>query len=154
MAGYLIHLSPSVPIHFKQPSRSGKISSPDNTCIISKFCHGTSVIMVLITAFISYSVYLHTDFSVHDKAQFEYARFGVAQYRLPQSHLRIKIIRASYNPKKHTDHCCIAFTQRLENFNVRNTYSVPTAYQFYTTHRLAWCNAPPKANLHSPHRAL
>ena len=154
MSGHLIHINPSVPKHFKQPYRSGRISSLDNTCVISKWCHGTSVIMVLIAAFISNSFYLHTDFSIHDKAQLEYACSGAVKYCVPRHHFGRKIISARYTPVKHADHCCFAFTQRFENFNVHDTYSVPTAYHFYTTHRLSWCNAPPTANLQSPHRAL
>ncbi len=154
MAGHLIYIKPSVPNHFKQPCHFGKISSADNTGVICTWHHSISVILVLISAFIYSSVYLHSDLSIHDKGQLEYSRSGVAKYCESQRHFCIKQISTSYTPVKHADRCCFAFTQRLEKFNVRDTYNVPTAYQFYSTYRLVWCNAPPTANLQSPHQAL
>ena len=148
MARHLIHIILSVPY------RSGRISSLVNTCVISTWCHGTSAIMVVLIGFIGCSVYLHADISGHNKAHLEYSRSGAVKCCVTKQHFDRKIITASYNPAKHTDHCCRVFTQRLENLDVGDTYSVPTAYHLYTTHCLAWCNAPPTAHLSSWHRTL
>jgi hypothetical protein len=148
MVKHLIHI-----IH-SAPYRSGRISALDNPCVISTWYQGSSVIVGALIAFISCSVYLHADISVHDKAHLEYARSGAAKYCLSQHNFGRRIISTCYNPAKHTDRCCCVFTQRLENLNVGDTYSLPTAYHFYTTHCLAWCNAPPTAQLYSWHRIL
>ena len=126
MARHLIHIILSVPY------RSGRISSLVNTCVISTWCHGTSAVMVVLIGFIGCSVYLHADISGHNKAHLEYSRSGAVKCCVTKQHFDRKIITTSYNPAKHTDHCCRVFTQRLENLNV----VIPIVYQQPTTYIL------------------
>lgn len=154
MVGHLKNIYPSVLNHLKQHQRSVRISSPDNICVLSKYSHTTALILVLITIFINCSVYIHSDFSVHEKAQIEYAQSGVAPHFFLQHRLGTKIISAGFNSANNKDRCFVSFTKQLQTISFCNTYREHTAYALYNVHRLTWCNAPPQANLQSQHRVL